>query len=163
MRLKKIDIAKFRNLSNVHFEIPDGKKAVVFSGYNGIGKTTVIDVVMFVLCDETIVYGKENSDNLDKNNRRETLEVSCLFVKDNGEELELKRVYYPKFAKTGEFSSYANEFYINGAEYKSKQYFARLLNDELGVKLDNDPDVSSFNTLRSIIDYNYLSLFPFKF
>ena len=52
MRLKKIDIAKFRNLSNVHFEIPDGKKAVVFSGYNGIGKTTVIDVVMFVLCDE---------------------------------------------------------------------------------------------------------------
>lgn len=162
MRLKKIDIVKFRNLSNVHFEIPDGKKAVVFSGYNGIGKTTVIDVVMFVLCDETIVYGKENSDNLDKNNRRETLEVSCLFVKDNGEELELKRVYYPKFAKTGEFSSYANEFYINGAEYKSKQYFARLLNDELGVKLDNDPDVSSFNTLRSIIDYNYLSSIDYK-
>ena len=62
MRLKKIDIVKFRNLSNVSFEIPYGKKAIVFSGLNGIGKTTIIDSVMWILCDETIVYGKENSD-----------------------------------------------------------------------------------------------------
>lgn len=162
MRLKKIDIVKFRNLSNVSFEIPEGKKAIVFSGLNGIGKTTMIDSVMWTLCDETLVYGKENSDNLDKNNRQDTVEVTCLFVKDNGDELELKRKLYPKYTKSGEFSSYANEFYINGAEYSSKKYFARLLNDELGVKIENDPDVSSFNTLRSIIDYNYISSIKYQ-
>ena len=162
MRLKKIDIVKFRNLSNIHFEIPEGKKAIVFSGLNGIGKTTIIDSVMWLLCDETLVYGKENSDNLDKNNRKDTVEVSCLFVKDNGDELELKRKLYPKYTKTGEFSTYANEFYINGADYASKKYFARLLNDELGVKIENDPDVSSFNTLRSIIDYNYISSIKYQ-
>jgi DNA repair exonuclease SbcCD ATPase subunit len=156
MRLKKIDIVKFRNLSNVSFEIPEGKKAIVFSGLNGIGKTTVIDSVMWLLCDETLVYGKENSDNLDKNNRQDTVEVTCLFVKDNGDELELKRKLYPKYNKAGEFSSYANEFYINGADYSPKKYFARLLNEELGVRLENDPDVTGFNTLRSIIDYNYI-------
>lgn len=162
MRLKKIDIVKFRNLSNVSFEIPEGKKAIVFSGFNGIGKTTMIDCIMWLLCDETIVYGKENSDNLDKNNRRDTIEVSCLFVKDNGDELELKRKLYPKFTKTGEFSTYANEFYINGADYASKKYFARLLNEELGVKVENDPDVTGFNTLRSIIDYNYISSIKYQ-
>lgn len=162
MRLKKIDIVKFRNLSNVSFEIPEGKKAIVFSGFNGIGKTTMIDCIMWLLCDETIVYGKENSDNLDKNNRRDTIEVSCLFVKDNGDELELKRKLYPKFTKTGEFSTYANEFYINGADYASKKYFARLLNEELGVKIENDPDVTGFNTLRSIIDYNYISSIKYQ-
>lgn len=162
MRLKKINIVKFRNLSNVSFEIPEGKKAIVFSGFNGIGKTTMIDCIMWLLCDETIVYGKENSDNLDKNNRRDTIEVSCLFVKDNGDELELKRKLYPKFTKTGEFSTYANEFYINGADYASKKYFARLLNEELGVKIENDPDVTGFNTLRSIIDYNYISSIKYQ-
>lgn len=162
MRLKKIDIVKFRNLSNVSFEIPEGKKAIVFSGLNGIGKTTVIDSVMWLLCDETLVYGKENSDNLDKNNRKDTVEVTCLFVKDNGDELELKRKLYPKYTKSGEFSSYANEFYINGAEYSSKKYFARLLNEELGVRLENDPDVTGFNTLRSIIDYNYISSIKYQ-
>lgn len=162
MRLKKIDIVKFRNLSNVSFEIPDGKKAIVFSGLNGIGKTTVIDSVMWLLCDETLVYGKENSDNLDKNNRQDTVEVTCLFVKDNGDELELKRKLYPKYNKAGEFSSYANEFYINGADYSPKKYFARLLNEELGVRLENDPDVTGFNTLRSIIDYNYISSIKYQ-
>ena len=162
MRLKKIDIVKFRNLSNVSFEIPDGKKAIVFSGLNGIGKTTMIDSVMWILCDETIVYGKENSDNLDKNNRKDTVEVTCLFVKDNGDELELKRKLYPKYNKAGEFSSYANEFYINGADYSPKKYFARLLNEELGVRLENDPDVTGFNTLRSIIDYNYISSIKYQ-
>lgn len=162
MRLKKIDIVKFRNLSNIHFEIPEGKKAIVFSGLNGIGKTTIIDSIMWLLCDETLVYGKENSDNLDKNNRKDTIEVSCLFVKDNGDELELKRKLYPKYTKTGEFSTYANEFYINGADYASKKYFARLLNDELGVRLENDPDVTGFNTLRSIIDYNYISSIKYQ-
>lgn len=162
MRLNKIDIVKFRNLSNVSFEIPDEKKAIVFSGLNGIGKTTIIDSVMWILCDETLVYGKENSDNLDKNNRKDTVEVTCLFVKDNGDELELKRKLYPKYNKAGEFSSYANEFYINGADYSPKKYFARLLNEELGVRLDNDPDVTGFNTLRSIIDYNYISSIKYQ-
>ncbi len=162
MRLKKIDIVKFRNLSNVSFEIPEGKKAIVFSGLNGIGKTTVIDSVMWLLCDETLVYGKENSDNLDKNNRQDTVEVTCLFVKDNGDELELTRKLYPKYNKAGEFSSYANEFYINGADYSPKKYFARLLNEELGVRLENDPDVTGFNTLRSIIDYNYISSIKYQ-
>ena len=162
MRLKKIDIVKFRNLSNVSFEIPEGKKAIVFSGLNGIGKTTVIDSVMWLLCDETLVYGKENSDNLDKNNRQDTVEVTCLFVKDNGDELELTRKLYPKYNKAGEFSSYANEFYINGADYSPKKYFARLLNEELGVKIENDPDVTGFNTLRSIIDYNYISSIKYQ-
>lgn len=162
MRLKKIDIVKFRNLSNVSFEIPEGKKAIVFSGLNGIGKTTVIDSVMWLLCDETLVYGKENSDNLDKNNRQDTVEVTCLFVKDNGDELELKRKLYPKYNKAGEFSSYANEFYINGADYSPKKYFSRLLNEELGVRLENDPDVTGFNTLRSIIDYNYISSIKYQ-
>lgn len=161
MKLKKLEIVKFRGIENKTFEIPQNKNVCAFVGKNGIGKTTSVDAIMWLLCDETFVYGGQNANNLDKNSRETPLEVIGTFIMDNGSELELKRTFKQKFKKDGTFSTYANELYINGATYTVNEYSDRI-KSELGIEKDNDPNVTSFNTLRSILDYTYLSSIKYQ-
>lgn len=161
MKLKKLEIIKFRGLDNKTFEIPQDKTVCAFVGKNGTGKSTSVDAVMWLLCDETFVYGGQNANNLDKNSRETPLEVIGTFIMDNGSELELKRTFKQKFKKDGTFSTYANELYINGATYTVNEYLDRI-KSELGIEKDNDPNVTSFNTLRSILDYTYLSSIKYQ-
>lgn len=162
VRLTKLEIENFRALKNYTLELPLDKKTTVLSGKNGSGKSTIIDAIFWLLCDETLVYGCQNSDNLDKNDRKLPVNVCGYFIKDNGESLKLRRKLTPKFNKAGEFSKYETELEINDAEYSVKQYFARLKNEEFGILQDNDPDVTSFNTLRCILDYNYLNIIKYQ-
>lgn len=157
MKLTKLEIENFRNLKNINLEFSKDKQSIIVCGKNGIGKSTIIDSVLWLLCDETLVYGCQNDDNLDKNDRSKPISVCATFIKDNGDELNLKRVLTPKFTKSGAFSKYENELQINGAIYSVKQYFARIKNEEFGIKIENDPEVSSFNTLRSILDFDYIN------
>ena len=162
MKLIELNIENFRNLKNLSFEFSTGKQSIIVCGKNGIGKSTIIDSILWLLCDETLVYGCQNDDNLDKNDRSKPVNISARFLKDNGDELVLKRILTPKFTKSGAFSKYENEFEINGAEYSVKQYFTRLKNEEFGIKVENDPEVSSFNTLRSILDIDYLNTIKYQ-
>lgn len=162
MKLKRLEIVNFRNVKNFSIDVPSNSKAIILNGKNGIGKSTILDAIYWLLCDETLVYGSQGSDNIDKNNRKEPVDITAIFVKDNGEDLKLRRKLTPKFTKTGEFSKYDNELEINDASYSVKQYFARIKNEELGILSENDPEVSSFNTLRCLLDYNYLNHIDYK-
>ena len=161
MRLKRLEIVKFRGIENKIFEIPQDKNVCAFIGRNGTGKSTSVDAVMWLLCDETFVYGGQNANNLDKNSRNTPLEVIGVFVKDDGTELELKRSFKQKLKKDGTFSTYGNDLFINGASYSVAEYFDRL-KSELGIPKENDPNVTSFNTIRSILDYTYLSSIKYQ-
>ena len=161
MRLKRLEIVKFRGIENKIFEIPQDKNVCAFIGRNGTGKSTSVDAVMWLLCDETFVYGGQNANNLDKNSRNTPLEVIGVFVKDDGTELELKRSFKQKLKKDGTFSTYGNDLFINGASYSVAEYFDRI-KSELGISKENDPNVTSFNTLRSIIDYTYISSIKYQ-
>ena len=109
MKLKRLEIVNFRNVKNFSIDVPNNSKAIILNGKNGIGKSTILDAIYWLLCDETLVYGSQGSDNIDKNNRKEPVDITAIFVKDNGEDLKLRRKLTPKFTKTGEFSKYDNE------------------------------------------------------
>lgn len=162
MKITKLEIERFRNLKNLTLDFPSDKNVILLSGKNGIGKSTILDSIMWLLCDETLIYGGQNDDNLDKNDRKSPIAVCGTFIKDDGTEIKFKRTLTPKFKKTGEFSNYDNLLEINDIEYKVSPYFARIKNEELGIKSDNDPNVSSFNTLRCILDYNYLNIIKYQ-
>ena len=66
MKIENLKIESFRGLKDLEFNFKDGLN--LFSGSNGIGKSTVIDAIMWVLCDETLVYGKQSADNRNQNN-----------------------------------------------------------------------------------------------
>lgn len=156
MNLEELEITKFRGVENKKFNFSHHLTA--FGGKNALGKSTIIDSIMWLLTDETLVYGKENSLNIDRNKQKEPLEVRGVFKKQDGTTLELKRIYKPTYTKDGEFSKYANDFYINDAKYSTTDYFKRL-NQEIGLQ---EEALKGFNTLRCLVDFNYLGSIDYK-
>ena len=73
MKIKGLKINSFRGLQNLEFE--NFENINVFCGENQLGKTTVIDSIMWVLCDETLVNGKQDSDNRNMLNLKQPLNV----------------------------------------------------------------------------------------
>lgn len=156
MNIKSLNIKKFRAVENVSFDFTDSINA--FSGENGVGKTTVIDSILWILCDETLITGLDSSKNLDDNNSSKPVEVEMVLETGAGIKLELKREYQPKYTKEGVFSTYSNKFWINDASYSSSEYFARL-KKEFGI---NDPCVKKFNVIRSLIDFDYFGTLDYQ-
>lgn len=159
MKIKKIKIDSFRGLKNLEFDLKN--KINVFSGTNGLGKSTIIDSIMWVLTDETLVYGKQNSDNRNFENLKDVIKVTLEL--DNGATLE--RTYYDKWKEDADgnlkFDKVINEFRINGAKYGSKEYF-EFIKDNI-LKLDRNILVpKDYNILRSLMDYNYFGSIDYK-
>ena len=156
MKIKSLKITKFRAIENVSFEFGNGINA--FSGENGIGKTTIIDSILWILSDETMITGLDNTKNLDDNDSTKPIQVEMVVELGNGVNLELKREYQPKFTKEGQFSSYSNKFWINDASYTSTEYFERL-KKEFGIA---DIKVKKFNVLRALIDFDYFGTIDYQ-
>ena len=121
MKIKNVEIKRFRNLENVSFDL---KQTNIFSGKNGIGKTTIIDSILWCLCGETIVYGKQDSDNRNSHNLRDIVNV-ILTIEFNGVETTLERKYYDNWVvdKDGneKFSEVKNLYFVNGSKYKKDE------------------------------------------
>ena len=159
MKIENLKIESFRGLKDLEFNFKDGLN--LFSGSNGIGKSTVIDAIMWVLCDETLVYGKQSADNRNQNNLRDIIKVSLKL--DNG--LELERTYYDKYKEDLEgnlrYDKLVNEFKINGAKYGSKEYFDYIKYNI--IKLDRNVIIpKDYNLIRSLMDYNYFGSIDYK-
>lgn len=156
MIIKSLSIKKFRALENVDFVFANGINA--FGGENGIGKTTVLDSILWILCDETLITGQDNSKNLDDNASDKPITVEMTIELFNGVQLNLKREYQQKFTKEGQFSNYSNKFWINDANYTATEYFERL-KKELGI---TDPKIKKFNIIRALIDFDYFGTIDYQ-
>ena len=157
MYIKSLKITKFRALENIEFEFKDGC-INAFSGENGIGKTTILDSILWIMADDTLITGLDNTKNLDDNKPKELIKVELTFVKSNGMEVELRREYQPKYTKEGEFSSYSNKFWINDGSYSATEYFERI-KKELGIV---EPKIKKFNILRALIDFDYFGTLDYQ-
>lgn len=150
MKIKKIIINSFRGLENVEFEL-DGKLNV-FTGDNKLGKSTIIDSVMWVLCGETLVNGVQDQDNRNQNDLKKELNV--ILEMEDGIVLERKYKDIWKEDEDGilRYSRTQNDFFVNGAKYKKGEYF-EYIKDTL--KLNKRLKVDKFKLLRCLMDYNY--------
>ena len=162
MVIKSLEINNFRGIKNLHFDF--SKKINVFSGRNGIGKTSVIDSIMWVLCDETLVYEKQNADNRNTNNLRDVVNVA-LELANETTSYKLERNYYDTYKEdlngNFTFARTVNEFKINGAKYGSKEYFDFIKYNIL--KLDRNVIIpKEFNIIRAIVDFNYFGKIDYK-
>lgn len=155
MIIKHLKIEKFRAVENVEFEF--GLSINALGGDNGVGKTTVIDSILWMLSDETMVCGKDNTKNLDDNDKTKPIIVELSFLKDGGN-LVLKREYKAVY-KDDVFKEYSNLFWINDAKYSSTDYFKRLKKE---FHLEDAPDVKGFNMFRALIDFDYFGTLDYK-
>lgn len=159
MKIKKITINSFRGIKNVEFEL--NEKLNVFTGANGIGKSTIIDSVMWVLANETLVYGLQDSDNRNFKDLKEPIHV--LLELDNGVVLERKYADIWKENNDGDlvYSRTENQLRINGAKYTVKEY-EEYIRDNI-IKLDRNIKLpKGYNIVRSLMDYNYFGIIDYK-
>ena len=157
MFISKLNITKFRAVENVALEFSEGINAV--GGDNGVGKTTIIDSILWMLSDETLKCGKTNSSNLDDNDNKKPVIVEMTINKANGNTLNLKREYQALFKDDGTFKDFSNKFYINEASYTTKEYFKRL-KEEFG--LSSCPEIKGFNIIRALIDFDYFGTIKYE-
>lgn len=152
MKIKKLELKSFRGLKDVEYNLND--KLNIFSGKNGIGKSTIIDSIMWVLCDETLVYGKTDSDNRNQHNLKDVINV--VLTLEDGTTLERK--YWDKWIEDLDgnyrFDKVENQFFVNGAKFTKAKYI-NFLKEKIG--LINDIKTDKFNLLRCLMDYNYFS------
>lgn len=158
MKIKILEIKKFRKVENIKINLDD--KLHIFEGKNGIGKTTIIDSILWVLSDETVVYGKQDSDNRDFNDLKS--EINVILSCDDGTILERKYwdVWKENILGENTYVKTENKFFINGTPYKKTEYFdeiKKMLNLDRNLKLPKD-----FNIIRAIIDYNYFWSIDYK-
>lgn len=158
MKIENLEIKKFRKVENIKINLDD--KLHIFEGKNGIGKTTIIDSILWVLSDETVVYGKQDSDNRDFNDLKS--EINVILTCDDGTILERKYwdVWKENILGENTYVKTENKFFINGTPYKKTEYFdeiKKMLNLDRNLKLPKD-----FNIIRAIIDYNYFWSIDYK-
>lgn len=159
MKISKLTINSFRGLKNLEFDFKE--KLNIFSGKNGLGKTSVLDAILWMLCDETIVYGKQTSDNRNSHNLKDVIHV--LLELENG--VVLERKYFDKWVEDQDgnlkFDKVENQFKINGAKYKVGDYF-NFIKDSI-LKLDRNIKLDkTFNIVRALIDYDYFGNVDYK-
>lgn len=157
MKIKNLSIKKFRAVENVEY---DFSKVNVFKGKNALGKSTIIDSIIWMLTDTTLVNGKDNKKNVDLRDIKKPIEAS-LVIEDKGVEYTLNRRYYAnyKLDTNGEevFSEYKNEFRINGNKFTVEKYL-QAVRDMVGV----GDSVKGFNELQFLYDTNYLEKIDYK-
>lgn len=149
MKIKKINIKKFRQLENV-CEENIGLVNELY-GSNGSGKTSFISFITWMIYDETLDYGKSDDMNIDTFKPNELIGGE-ITLSDNENEITLAREF-----GYNEKNNVVQRFFINGRQTKNQsEYYAKVnecfgINDKLsGLKIKN------FNLQRALIDPYYL-------
>ena len=157
MIINKINIESFRGLDNVEYSL--NEKLNAFAGDNKLGKSTIIDSAMWVLCDETLVNGKADSDNRNQHDLKKPLNVSIEL--DNG--IILQRKYRDIWVEDKDgnlkYSRTENKFFVSGAEYKKAEFYDYI---KSMIGLNTLIKTKDFNLLRGIMDYNYFNSIDYK-
>lgn len=154
MKITKIEIEKFRALSDVSYDLKDVN---IYSGMNELGKTTINNFIMWLLFDLS-----NNDNNLNDNEDVTNAYVKGSVTFDNGDVVErnYKQVWKDV---AGEMTAKPskNEFFINGASYKAKEFKVEILkmfNLELTTK------VKDLNLVKLFTDVLYMEeITPIQF
>lgn len=165
MKLKKLEIVKFRGIANKVFDLND--KINCFKGSNEMGKSTCLDGLMLLLTGETYVYGKTMESNRDLNHQKEVNELS-LYVEtdeksfdDNGDivskivKLSIKQYEYWKTRKGTnevEYDSFKTDYFYNDTSVAKEEYFNKL-KDLFNINYTDK--ITGFNVLRLLVDPTY--------
>lgn len=147
--IQKLIIKSFRGIENKTF---DFGKVNIFTGDNTCGKSTCLDSLMWVLCGDTLVYGKSEVDNINANDYTKLCDVKIIL----SDERSLSRIYGNSYNEKKDKYELVNEFYVNDRKVKTqKEYFEEVKDI---FNLNYNTNVKNINLLQALIDKDYLGL-----
>lgn len=145
--IEKLEIKNFKGVENVKLD----KFGIVNSiyGKNNSGKSTILDCMMWLLCDCTLTYGETNNNDvyLNLNKPNELIEASLVV---NGNKLE--RVYGHRLNEDNTITD-INYYLINDRRCRSKTDYFDFVDIYLGMKFKS----------REKINLKYALINPFVF
>jgi len=117
--LKKVEIKNYKTHRNTRIVFTDGINSIV--GPNGVGKSNIIEAIIFALGERSLKTFRASSYNdLVYNNRKDIdLSVTLYIVDKDGNEHKFKRVYSPK--KGG------HKYRYNGKRVSRGSYIINLM------------------------------------
>lgn len=145
--IEQLEIKNFKGVENVKLD----KFGIVNSiyGKNNSGKSTILDCIMWLLCDCTLTYGETNNNDvyLNLNKPNELIEASLVV---NGNKIE--RVYGHRLNEDNTITD-INYYLINDRRCRSKTDYFDFVDIYLGVKFKS----------REKINLKYALMNPFVF
>ena len=126
--IKKIKITNFRNLHNVEYNSLG--KINEITGSNGVGKTSVIDAILWVLINETIMFKDDTDKNINIDDPYQILEVE---IKLNDDLFKRKYGYILNDDKT---TTLINLFFKNNKELKGKEEYIKSIYKSINITDD---------------------------
>lgn len=151
MKLEKISIKNFRNISEVSYDLA---KINVFTGPNKKGKTNTIEAVYWALADYLMDGSSDYPSIKPHHNTQELVSVELLF-----EGFSFRKTYCEKWTKTRGSSEvtmtgHDTEYFIDDVKY-SVSDGKKILLEKLG--LSDVKTNSKIDIVRSILDPYYLA------
>lgn len=144
--ITNLKIENFRDVHNVEYD----RFGLIneFTGSNGTGKTTIIDCILWLLCDETIIFKNDNDKNVNTFQPNEIIECE-LTINDN----VIKRKYGYKL-NDDETITNINAFYINDRRVNTKkEYLSSIYNfTKFNVNALNKINNLKLNILKLLIN-----------
>lgn len=145
MKIKRININKFRKLENIN-ENNIGLINELY-GSNGSGKTSFISFVTWMIYGETLDYGKNDDLNIDTFKPYEL--ISGEIQLDNGNTFGRSFGYDEKGKKT-------QDFFVNGRKVKKQDEYYNKIYECFGLETLVNLKIKNFNLLKALSDPYYL-------
>lgn len=149
MRINSLSLTNFRKHGMVDLDFPIDSQIILISGKNGVGKTTILEAILYSLYGEGR-HGKKNLDTIVKRGKEfEGMTVELLFtIKDHTYKIIRRRENKVSTAKL-----YLNDNILVEGSNEVSQFIASLVGlDSTGFKLAimaQQKDVDGFSTLTS--------------
>ena len=158
--LKKVEIENYRSIEKDEIEID--KNGVVFSGENGIGKTTRIEAILWALTDTIFDNSTQVTNLLIPYNSEQGTEVKVQLTFDVfGDEVVLTKTLKEKWVKKRGTEDVVLEgsqtrYFYNGVERETKKDYYRLVYKLFGMENAINKIESETKLLSKI---NYMNFF----
>lgn len=148
MKIKNVNIKKFRQLENVE-ETKFGLVNELY-GSNGCGKTSFISFITWILFGETLDYGKNDDMNIDSYKPFELIGGEITLENNNVEIIFAREFGYNETGKK------TQDFFVNGRKVSNqKEYYSKIYKC-FDIENFENLKIKNFDLLKALSDPYYL-------
>lgn len=156
-----VESISYKNLNGLTNRFLLSKKANVFVGSNGVGKTTSLDCLAILLFGESFTYDKALEKHIDVKDKSKKIECEMVvdtgskITDEDGKEVKVKFTFGFK-CSLGNDDKFSSSWYVNGSKVTKDKYVEKLCNV---FKIPSELlDVEKINVLRCLVDPNCISV-----
>ena len=164
VKISKITLENYRSIKYLVIDTND--KNVVFSGVNGVGKTSIIEAV-FLLLSGRLFDGRAKLVDQDIKPVGSPNDTKTSITVQFNTGFEFSGTFFGKYSSDGLLTETVSIYTVNGAVEKSVRLAYATLHEHLGIKKVNDrfstdPLLKKLDFIRLFYDLWYLKQLDYK-